>query len=442
MSRYDTQDIIYALATPWGQSGLAVIRISGEGCARTLAPFFSRPNALVGAPNATLVHGYLADEGGQTLDEVVIAVNTQGHGYTAEEALEISCHGSLAVIQAILALLGRIGMRSAEAGEFTFRAFLHGRLDLTQAEAVEELVGSVSQRSRSLSLQRLQGRLGRHIEELKERLITVLASVEVQLDYAEDEVDEFVFPHDNLASLIGDIANLCDTYQVGRLYKEGAKVVLAGSTNVGKSSLFNLLLKEERSIVSPFRGTTRDYIEADIEIGGIPIRLYDTAGLRESEDVVEQQGIVRTERLIGEADLIIYLVDSTDLGHIPTEDERTIVVYNKSDLVRPAEGNLAISAQSGEGVGALLSEIERHLKQSLPEPSDGDLIIEGERQWRLLESARAALQRAQALSGAAAVLDIIAVELGEALTSLGELTGQVRSDDILERIFSGFCVGK
>ncbi len=442
MSRYDTQDIIYALATPWGQSGLAVIRISGEGCARTLAPFFSRPNALVGAPNATLVHGYLADEGGQTLDEVVIAVNTQGHGYTAEEALEISCHGSLAVIQAILALLGRIGMRSAEAGEFTFRAFLHGRLDLTQAEAVEELVGSVSQRSRSLSLQRLQGRLGRHIEELKERLITVLASVEVQLDYAEDEVDEFVFPHDDLASLIGDIANLCDTYQVGRLYKEGAKVVLAGSTNVGKSSLFNLLLKEERSIVSPFRGTTRDYIEADIEIGGIPIRLYDTAGLRESEDVVEQQGIVRTERLIGEADLIIYLVDSTDLGHIPTEDERTIVVYNKSDLVRPAEGNLAISAQSGEGVGALLSEIERHLKQSLPEPSDGDLIIEGERQWRLLESARAALQRAQALSGAAAVLDIIAVELGEALTSLGELTGQVRSDDILERIFSGFCVGK
>lgn len=442
MSRYDTQDIIYALATPWGQSGLAVIRISGEGCARTLAPFFSRPNALVGAPNATLVHGYLADEGGQTLDEVVIAVNTQGHGYTAEEALEISCHGSLAVIQAILALLGRIGMRSAEAGEFTFRAFLHGRLDLTQAEAVEELVGSVSQRSRSLSLQRLQGRLGRHIAELKERLITVLASVEVQLDYAEDEVDEFVFPHDDLASLIGDIANLCDTYQVGRLYKEGAKVVLAGSTNVGKSSLFNLLLKEERSIVSPFRGTTRDYIEADIEIGGIPIRLYDTAGLRESEDVVEQQGIVRTERLIGEADLIIYLVDSTDLGHIPTEDERTIVVYNKSDLVRPAEGNLAISAQSGEGVGALLSEIERHLKQSLPEPSDGDLIIEGERQWRLLESARAALQRAQALSGAAAVLDIIAVELGEALTSLGELTGQVRSDDILERIFSGFCVGK
>ncbi len=442
MSRYDTQDIIYALATPWGQSGLAVIRISGAGCKAALAPCFSRPEALTEAPNATLVHGYLHDEEGRRIDEVVLAINTEGHGYTVEEAIEISCHGSVAVIQAILALLGRIGMRSAEAGEFTFRAFIHGRMDLTQAEAVEELVGSVSQRSRSLSLSRLEGRLRERLDEIKDRLLTLLAAVEVQLDYSEDEVDEFVFPMGTLTSLIASIQALVDSYQVGRLYKRGARVVLAGATNVGKSSLFNLLLKEERSIVSPYRGTTRDYIEADLEVGGIPIRLYDTAGLRESEDLVEREGIVRTERLIGEADLIIHLVDSTDLTQVPPEDERTIVVYNKSDLVQVGAGKLAISAQSGEGVSRLLSVVEERLKRSLPAGGDEELVIEGERQWRLLEQAKSALLRAEELVGDDGVLDVVAVELAEALGCVGELTGEVRSDDVLERIFSGFCVGK
>ncbi|MCK9546925.1 MAG: tRNA uridine-5-carboxymethylaminomethyl(34) synthesis GTPase MnmE [Sphaerochaeta sp.] len=442
MSRYDTQDIIYALATPWARSGLAVIRISGAGCKEALAPYFSRPAALLGAPNATMVHGSLIDEAAARIDEVVLAINTDGHGYTAEEAIEISCHGSLAVIQAILALLGRIGMRSAEAGEFTFRAFLHGRVDLTQAEAVEELVSSVSQRSRSLSLSRLEGKLRQRIDMLKDTLLTILAAVEVQLDYAEDELDEFVFPTQALTDLIASIGSLADTYQIGRLYKRGAKVVLAGSTNVGKSSLFNLLLKEERSIVSPYRGTTRDYIEADLEVGGIPIRLYDTAGLRESEDLVEQEGVVRSERLIGQADLVIHLVDSTDLGHIPEEDGRTIVVYNKSDLARIGGDKLAISAQSGEGVARLLEVVEAYLKRSIPEGGDEELVIEGERQWRLLGGAKGALLRALHLVQADAVLDVVAVELGEALSNLGELTGEVRSDDILERIFSGFCVGK
>lgn len=442
MSRYDSQDIIFALATPWGQSGLAVIRISGAGCRQALAPFFSRPAVLEEAANATLVHGYLHDEEKRRIDEVVLAINSEGHGYTAEEAIEISCHGSVAVIQATLALLGRIGMRSAEAGEFTFRAFIHGRMDLTQAEAVEELVGSVSQRSRSLSLSRLEGRLRERIDELKDRLLTLLAGVEVQLDYSEDEVDEYRFPEETLSALITSIASLADSYQIGRLYKQGAKVVLAGATNVGKSSLFNLLLKEERSIVSPYRGTTRDYIEADLEVGGIPIRLYDTAGLRESEDLVEREGIVRTERLIGEADLVIHLVDSTDLGHIPVEDERTIVVYNKSDLVRVGVDKLAISAQSGEGVARLLSVVEERLKRSLPAGGDEELVIAGERQWQLLEGAKSALLRARELVQGADVLDVVAVELAQALGNLGELTGAVRSDDILERIFSGFCVGK
>lgn len=442
MNGYVTDDIIYALATAWAQSALAVIRVSGQGCRNLLSTRFSRPKALLEAANATLVHGYLCDENGSSIDEVVAAVYIDGHGYTKEESVEFTCHGSLAVIKGILALFNRLGMRSAEGGEFTFRAFLHGRLDLTQAEAVGELVSSQSQISRSLALGRLEGSLRGRIAAMKEQLLGIVAVVEVQLDYAEDELDEFVFPRSQLVDLINQIKDLSATYQIGRLYRVGARIVLAGSTNAGKSSLFNLLLKQERSIVSPVRGTTRDYIEADLDIQGIPIRLYDTAGLRESDDAIESEGIRRTERLIGQADLVIYLVDSTELGHVPQEDERTLVVYNKSDLVKPPKGRMAISAQTGEGVPDLLSEIVKRLADGSVSTGDEQVVIESERQHTLLENAVQALQRSLVLVDQDIPLDITAVELGEALQNLGELTGEVTPADILQKIFSGFCVGK
>jgi tRNA modification GTPase len=226
------------------------------------------------------------------------------------------------------------------------------------------------------------------------------------------------------------------------LYRTGARIVLAGSTNAGKSSLFNLLLKQERSIVSPVRGTTRAYIEADMDVHGIPIRLYDTAGLRESDDAIENEGIRRTERLIGQADLVVYLVDSTELGHVPEEDERTLVVYNKSDLVKPPMGRMAISAQTGEGVLSLLDEIAKRLAKGSVATGDEQVVIESERQYTLLENAAQALQRSLVLVDQDIPLDITAVELGEALQNLGELTGEVTPADILQKIFSGFCVGK
>lgn len=442
MKRYVTDDIIYALATAWAQSALAVIRVSGQGCRKLLSTRFSRPKALLEAANATLVHGYLTDENGSAIDEVVAAISTDGHGYTKEEAVEFSCHGSLAVIKEILALFNSLGMRSAEGGEFTFRAFLHGRLDLTQAEAVQELVASQSQRSRSLALGRLEGSLKGRIASLKEGLLGLVAAVEVQLDYAEDELDEFVFPRAQLVDLIKQLKDLSGTYRIGRLYKTGARIVLAGSTNAGKSSLFNLLLKQERSIVSAVRGTTRDYIEADLDIQGIPIRLYDTAGLRESNDAIEIEGIRRTERLISQADLVVYLVDSTELSPIPSEDERTLVVYNKSDLVKPPKGRMAISAQTGEGVTDLVSEIAKRLAKGSLATGDEQVVIESERQYTLLESAAQALERALVLLDQDIPLDITAVELGEALENLGQLTGEVTPADILQKIFSGFCVGK
>ncbi|HKL56925.1 MAG TPA: GTPase [Sphaerochaeta sp.] len=273
MESYNRDDIIFALATAWAQSALAVIRVSGVGCRQLLATSFSRPKALLNAENATLVHGYLTDgPKGPPLDEVVVAVYTQGHGYTAEEALEFTCHGSLPGIRRILSSFKRLGMRNAEAGEFTFRAFLHGRMDLTQAEAVQELVASQSERSQALALSRLGGGLKAQIEDSKEKLLTLLAHVEVQLDYAEDEVDDFTFPRHELMEIIEAITLLASTYAVGRLYGQGARIVLAGATNVGKSTLFNLLLKQDRSLVSDIKGTTRDYIEADCLIEGIPVR--------------------------------------------------------------------------------------------------------------------------------------------------------------------------
>jgi tRNA modification GTPase len=443
MESYDTDDIIYALATAWAQSALAVIRVSGEGCRKTLAKCFSSPKALLQAKNATLVHGFITDgEQGENLDEVVAAIYTQGHGYTLEESVEFTCHGSLPGLQRLLSLFKRMGMRPAQGGEFTFRAFLHGRMDLTQAEAVQELVSAQSPQSQAMALSRLEGSLKDRISSVKEDLLVVLASVEVQLDYAEDELDEFEFPLTRLQEVALALDRLASTYSVGRLYGQGARVVLAGATNAGKSSLFNLLLKQQRSIVSATKGTTRDYIEADCSLEGIPVRLYDTAGLRESSDSIEVEGIKRTELLIGQADLVVYLIDSTEARQPLDFDEKTLVVYNKSDLAKAPQGSLAVSAQSGEGIAELASEIARRLKKGLPTTGEDQVVIESERQRILLLQASEAVKRAIALVERDIPLDIVAAELGEAMQSLGELTGEVTPADILQKIFSGFCVGK
>ena len=443
MESYDTDDIIYALATAWAQSALAVIRVSGEGCRKALGECFSRPKALLQAKNATLVHGFITDgENGETLNQVVAAVYTHGHGYTLEESVEFTCHGSLPGLQKLLALFKRIGLRPAQGGEFTFRAFLHGRMDLTQAEAVQELVAAQSPRSQAMALSRLEGSLKDRISAVKEDLLVVLAAVEVQLDYAEDELDEFVFPLSRLREVVIALERLASTYSVGRLYGQGARVVLAGATNAGKSSLFNLLLKQQRSIVSPTKGTTRDYIEADCSFEGIPVRLYDTAGLRESDDTIEAEGIKRTEQLIDQADLVVFLVDSTEVQQQYRFDDKTLVVYNKSDLAKPPQGSLSVSAQSGEGIPALASAIAKRLRQGLPTTGEDQVVIESERQKILLLQASEAVKRAIALVELDIPLDIVAAELGEAMQSLGELTGEVTPADILQKIFSGFCVGK
>jgi tRNA modification GTPase len=450
---YDTQDIIYALATGWTDSPIAVIRISGLGCIAQLAPLFSRPKALLQARSHTLVHGNIIDpHTSEPVDEVLVALFTNGRGYTGEESAEISCHGTFVAIEAIFAVLKNSGMRAAEPGEFTFRAFMNGKIDLTQAEAVQEILTSGSHSAHALALRRLEGGLFDRIEAIKALLIEAVATVELQLDYAEDEAEaQSQFPFKAVVKAQKLTEALLDTYSLGRLYQMGAHIVIAGPTNAGKSTLFNLLVGHERSIVSEIHGTTRDFIEATADLDGIPITLYDTAGLRLSEDAIELEGIKRSHQLIEKADVIILIFDGsqqiTDYSAQYAQllaDERCIPVWNKSDVAfeQPLSGFYPLSAKTAEGFEQLHKELIRRIRGGLPKPAGSAVVIESKRQHDELLRAHQALTEVLKQAHLELPLDVVAVELAEALDALGSLTGEVSSADILQHIFSQFCVGK
>lgn len=440
MTSYNVDEPIYAPATAYAPSALAVIRLSGKNTIEMLSQAFSSPSRLNKAASKTLVHGYILDEENVRIDEVVLAVYREGSGYTGEEAVEISCHGSLVVLRRLFTRLEQLGFKRAEKGEFTFRAFMHGRMDLTQAEAVEEIIHSKSEISQEKALDRLSGKLRDSLAAVKTRLVDILASLEVQLDYAEDEIiDEWVFPEAEVSSIISSLKALSSTYGASRIYREGAKVVLAGAANAGKSSLFNLLVKEDRAIVSPVPGTTRDFIETWIDLGGIPVRLFDTAGLRSSDDMVESEGIRRSEALMDDADLIIYLVDPDD-GLLPEniDSDRTLVVYSKRDKRRMAD-DLSISSVTGEGVSELIDEVKERLMGLSPQ-EEGGLSIDSERQYSYLLSCIDALESAERSKDAP--VDIMAMFFQSALENLGYITGEVTTEDLLDTLFSKFCLGK
>ena len=440
MTSYNVDEPIYAPATAYAPSALAVIRLSGRNTIEMLSHAFSSPSRLNKAAGKTLVHGYILDDENVRIDEVVLAVYREGSGYTGEEAVEISCHGSLVVLRRLFTRLEQLGFKRAEKGEFTFRAFMHGRMDLTQAEAVEEIIHSKSEISQEKALDRLSGKLRDSLAAVKTRLVDILASLEVQLDYAEDEIiDEWVFPEAEVSSIISSLKALSSTYGASRIYREGAKVVLAGAANAGKSSLFNLLVKEDRAIVSPVPGTTRDFIETWIDLGGIPVRLFDTAGLRSSDDMVESEGIRRSEALMDDADLIIYLVDPDD-ALLPEniDSDRTLVVYSKRDKRRMAD-DLSISSVTGEGVSELIGEVKERLMGLSPQ-EEGGLSIDSERQYSYLLSCIDALESAERSKDAP--VDIMAMFFQSALESLGYITGEVTTEDLLDTLFSKFCLGK
>jgi tRNA modification GTPase len=494
-SSYGDDAVIAAHATPLGESALAVIRVSGKASVSMFSSAFSRAKTLNAAEGNTIVHGWILNADKDHIDEVLVSVFRAPKSYTGEESLDISCHGGIAAAKAILKRLRELGIREALPGEFTFRAFMNGKLDLTRAESVMELVSAKSDESRSHAVNRLSGALESEINNVKDLLVGALASTELFLDYSEDDgaglsAADGGVSGDEAAGRLPDrayveealtrIKRLSDSYNRERLFKDGALVVIAGRPNSGKSSLFNTLLKEDRSIVTDIPGTTRDWIEAWIAVGGIPIRLIDTAGFQESNDPVELLGIERSRSFLHAADLVLYLIDGKEgiraedrafikLFHEEKPANPMMLLWNKVDAfpfpdslcVEDEKTVLAISAKENLGIDTLGTQIaavleekfggntEEHIsahagisKANIAKANIAKANIATERQKELISRAESSLIEALDLADNSRPLDIIAPLLREAVNALGEITGEVSTAEILDAMFSRFCIGK
>lgn len=455
-SQYAPEEPISSIATALAPAALGIVRVSGTGCIELVSKVFSRPKALLEAPGNTLVYGWIVDQR-QKIDEVMLSVYRAPKSFTGEDMVEISCHGGPAVVTAIQNLMLKSGFRQANRGEYTFRAYINGKTDLTKAEAVKEIIDSHTDTSRSHAAGRLAGSLFAEIDSIKKLIIDTLASIEVEIEYPEDEETiADTFDRKDIEIAIKRLQSLVDSWQGEKLYQDGARVVLAGRTNAGKSSLFNAILKEERAIVSDIEGTTRDWLESWASINGIPVRLFDTAGLRETSDQIEAQGVEISRNLVHDADVVLYLVDSQqglikeDRDFIEHCTEPLIIVETKIDKDGENRENIEIkesfsvckiSSKTGEGIAELFNQISAILTAGLS----------SERQQAGLGSARQKESVAEALESVKHALvsaddnytlDAVVQDLEDAIDSLGEVTGDVTPDDVLGSIFANFCVGK
>ncbi len=463
------EDTIAAIATAPGTAGLAVVRVSGSGALAVSDAVFRGASPLAAAAANTLHHGWAvwpeaaAAAPGRRLDEVVAAVFRAPNSYTREDVVELSCHGGRFPAERVLSALLRAGARLARPGEFTLRAFLSGRIDLAQAEAVADLIAAETEAAHSLALAQLAGELSRRLDAACERITDSLAEVEARVDFAEDVGGIEVPPH--VIAAIGDVDRelgaLLEGAAYARAVREGVRVPIVGRPNVGKSSLFNALLGEERAIVTEMPGTTRDRVSEAIEVAGVRLTLSDTAGLRESEGPVEAIGIARTREALERCAVALWVVDGS--APLETEDrwiaarlggKRVLVAINKRDLPpvtsaldvtallngAPAR-TVAVSAARGDGLDALRETLAGLLGAEAG-PGDLGAAVANPRHAESLGRAREALARARAAAGGGAPGEIVALELRESLAAIGEVTGRSVGDDLLERIFSRFCVGK
>lgn len=463
-SRYNLDDSIAAIATALTPAALGIIRVSGKDSVQKVSEFFSNKEKLLKAEGNTIVYGWILENSTkEKIDEVLVSVFRSPKSFTGEEMCEISCHGGVAVVKRIFDVLLKSGFRPAEKGEFTFRAFINGKADLTKAEAVREIIDSKTDSGRKRAAGRLSGGLFDEIDKIKTLVTDTLAAIEVDIEYPEDEetIADSFDPAD-LENAKKRLEELKKSWKSEKLYQEGAKIVLAGKTNAGKSSLFNALLKEDRSIVSDIEGTTRDWIESWVSFDGIPARLFDTAGLRQTEDIIEAKGVELTKNLAEESDLILYLIDST--AGISEEDKDfiqknenipLIVVFNKSDKIQNSQtpensfeenpsvkGKISVSAKKSTGIGELTSLVKKVILQSEQTSTEG-IGLGSERQKIFVEEALERISHALEIAEENTYgLDAVVQDLEDCLSSLGEITGEVTSDDVLGSIFSHFCVGK
>jgi len=456
-------DTIAAIATPPGTGGIGIIRASGPDAERIGHTLFRPRNAPEAFRSHRLYHGdILCPSTGRILDEVLVAFLRAPHSFSGEDTLEIHCHGGPLILEEVLQAVLRAGARPAGPGEFTRRAFLNGRIDLTQAEAVQEMISARTTRGLDLAISHLGGSLSRAIGELRASLLDILTLLEAEIDFQEEDEIEAAPREgllDQLRGITARIEELTASYGEGRIVRDGAKVVITGKANVGKSSLFNRLLGEKRAIVTPHAGTTRDFIEESVSIRGIPVRFVDTAGIRESQDPIEKEGIDLVWQQAATADVVVIVLDGSspftaeDRSIVEANRGRNLVVaINKCDLTRVLDGNslpeelsdrklLPISAKTGEGLDALRDAVHDAINRSTVE-CHSDTVLTNLRHRVALERAYTSLRTAeQSLSGGLSP-EFAAFDLREALGTLGEVTGQTVTEEVLDRIFSTFCIGK
>lgn len=461
----DSKHIIAAISTAPGVGGVAIVRLSGEGSIQLVDRFFHSPSGQkLSERKANTIHfGTLAD-GDEIVDEVLVSIFKAPHSFTGEEVVEISCHGSVYIQQRILQLLLQAGATLAQAGEFTQRAFLNGKMDLSQAEAVADLIASNSAAAHRMALTQMRGGFSDQLTELRTHLLNFASLIELELDFSEEDV-EFADRTQlyNLATTVEQvIARLANSFKLGNALKNGIPVALVGETNVGKSTLLNVLLNDDKAIVSDIHGTTRDVIEDTMIIQGIQFRFIDTAGIRNTTDTVEKLGIERTYRKIEQASVVLWLVDGTQAtDHIEWLTEKItklaagkiILVFNKTDRISDDElqvlntlfeefevERIYISAKNRSGIHALEQALVR--VAHLPDVSNNDVIVSNLRHYEALQKALSAIRRVLQGLDSELTNDLLALDIRDCMAHLGEITGQISNDEILGNIFSKFCIGK
>ena len=456
---------IAAIATPIGEGALSLVRLSGEHAIAIAESVFRGRTSLGAAAGYTIHHGRIVNGAGETVDDVLAALFRAPHSYTGEDAVEFSCHGGLVVTEAVLAALIAAGARHAGPGEFSRRAFLNGKMDLSQAEAVADLIASSSERARAVSMRQLEGKLGDRVRELRANLTSLCALLEIDLDFAEEgiEVIDRSEIGDRIRVILEALRTMIESYSSGRLAREGVGVVLTGKPNAGKSSLFNALLKEDRAIVTPHPGTTRDTIEERVLINGLLFRLIDTAGLRHATDPAEEAGVTRTHASVRSGDIIVLVED----GSLPVEereietavddcigDQKLIVALNKSDLPSrtidtdvytrlSARGSRVVrtSAKTGSGLQELRNALYESVARGSRDATSG-IEVTSRRHLDALTRASAGIAEALETLESGRSNEFVALDVRDAILALGEITGDVTSEEILNTVFARFCIGK
>jgi tRNA modification GTPase len=445
---------IVALATPFGKGAIAVVRLSGKE-AISIADKCFKGADLENVNSHTVHYGHLINKV-EVIDEVMLSVFKAPRTYTAEDIVEVSCHGSTYIQERVVQLFLDNGARMADRGEFTLRAFLNGRIDLSQAEAVGDLINAESEKAKQVALNQMRGGFSRQIKKLKDQLVHFASMVELELDFSEEDV-EFA-DRSALVNLVKDLLSsingLLDSFKLGNVIRNGVPTVIIGRPNAGKSTLLNGLLQDERAIVSEIPGTTRDTIEEVLHLNGISFRFVDTAGIREAEDVIESAGIERTRSKIGEASVMLYVFDphnmtkeeyESDLEKLRTYNKPFMSIANKADLGLPEWLNghgdeTSISAKTNQGIEQVKEKLMGIM--NLNAIDNSNVIVTNSRHYQSLNESQAALEDVLKAIDNGLTGDLLAVDIRRALHALGEITGEITPDDLLGEIFSNFCIGK